>query len=382
MRQLISLGLLLILLLALPFLGLLLAGYSPPTHLALFPIPTDPGTTSLSWLIWGLAAIFIASTISPFVWRFFKFSVVTKHRSIHVAIFPWWGWVALVWVTVAWVLAWTRFPWFQAFQPHTFSLLWLAYIVAMNALTYQRSNQCFLLDRPWVLGQLFLLSAGLWWIFEYLNQYVNNWYYVNLPNISHFEYFFYTSIAFSTVLPAVLSTYEWLATFPRLTQPFATWHPNSWATSVKTGWLLLALGSIGMGLIGIWPTVLFPLLWVCPLCLLAGVQCLGNDFTGFRSLAQGDWRPILLSGLSALICGIWWELWNVNSLVHWEYSLPYVHAFKIFEMPILGYAGYLPFGLTCLLVTELGLNYQSHEQLTRLSNQTENMSNSPKDPEP
>jgi hypothetical protein len=28
----------------------------------------------------------------------------------------------------------------------------------------------------------------------------------------------------------------------------------------------------------------------------------------------------------------------------------------IFEMPVLGYAGYLPFGLECLLVVERGLD--------------------------
>jgi hypothetical protein len=64
-----------------------------------------------------------------------------------------------------------------------------------------------------------------------------------------------------------------------------------------------------------------------------------------------------------LLCGFWWELWNANSLVHWEYSIPYVHALKIFEMPILGYSGYLPFGLTCLAITEFALGYQSSHQL-------------------
>jgi hypothetical protein len=97
---------------------------------------------------------------------------------------------------------------FEAWQPHTFPILWGGYIVTLNALTYQRSSQCLLLDRPRFLAQLFLLSAGFWWLFEYLNQYINIWHYVNLPDNSHFEYFLHTSIAFSTLLPAVLSTYK------------------------------------------------------------------------------------------------------------------------------------------------------------------------------
>jgi hypothetical protein len=60
---------------------------------------------------------------------------------------------------------------------------------------------------------------------------------------------------------------------------------------------------------------------------------------------------VWLPALAALFCGFFWELWNVNSLAHWEYSVPFVQRFHIFEMPILGYAGYLPFGLECMVVS-------------------------------
>jgi hypothetical protein len=43
-------------------------------------------------------------------------------------------------------------------------------------------------------------------------------------------------------------------------------------------------------------------------------------------------------------------MWNYYSLAKWEYSIPFVHRFKIFEMPILGYAGYIPFGLVCAAI--------------------------------
>ncbi len=376
MRQLSSLCLLLIVLLVLPLFGLLLTGYSLPPHLALFPISTKPSITSFSWHAWGMLAVLLGTTLAPVVYRFFQRTFRSKHERLCTTTFPWWGWIAINWIVISWILAWTRFDWFSPWQVHTFPLLWLGYIVLLNALTYQRSRQCLLLHRPCLIGKLFLLSAGFWWTFEYLNQFVNNWHYENIPETAWLQYFFYTSLSFSTVLPAVLSTYEWLATFPRLTQPFATWHTFHWITNLKTSWLLLALGSIGLGLIGIWPMLLFPILWVCPLCLLLGSQCIGNDYTGFRSLAQGDWRPIILSALAALVCGLWWECWNVYSFVHWKYTIPYVHAFKIFEMPILGYAGYLPFGLTCLVMTEFALGYQSHAQLTMLSKQTENMCHS------
>jgi hypothetical protein len=43
-------------------------------------------------------------------------------------------------------------------------------------------------------------------------------------------------------------------------------------------------------------------------------------------------------------------MWNYYSQAKWIYTVPYVNRFKIFEMPILGYAGYLPFGLECAVV--------------------------------
>ena len=57
--------------------------------------------------------------------------------------------------------------------------------------------------------------------------------------------------------------------------------------------------------------------------------------------------------LAALACGFFWELWNWHSLAKWIYTVPYVDRWHGFEMPLLGYAGYLPFGVTCALVLQL-----------------------------
>jgi hypothetical protein len=43
-------------------------------------------------------------------------------------------------------------------------------------------------------------------------------------------------------------------------------------------------------------------------------------------------------------------MWNFYSLAKWKYSIPFVHRFEIFEMPVLGYFGYLPFGLECAVI--------------------------------
>ena len=263
--------------------------------------------------------------------------------------------MAIAWVACAWILAWNRFEWFQPWQQHTFPLLWFGYIVIINSITYTRTGHCLMLDQRKFFCKLFFLSAGFWWVFEYLNQFVYNWHYIGIPIPESWTTIFFMTLSFSTVLPAVLGTRECLASFPRLTAPFTKWHTTTVFESPHIGWHVFLIGSLTLGTIGLWPTLLFPLLWVSPLLMMVGLKTIRREPTFLSSLTQGNWNPIVLPALAALICGGFWEMWNFFSLVHWEYTIPYVHAFKVFEMPILGYSGYLPFGLECVAVVDFFL---------------------------
>ncbi len=68
---------------------------------------------------------------------------------------------------------------------------------------------------------------------------------------------------------------------------------------------------------------------------------------------EGNWQHLWLAALAALVCGFFWEMWNYFSLAHWTYAVPFVQRFHLFEMPLLGYAGYLPFGAVCVVVALL-----------------------------
>jgi hypothetical protein len=83
------------------------------------------------------------------------------------------------------------------------------------------------------------------------------------------------------------------------------------------------------------------------------LQTLLKEQTIIHQMGSGDWSVAAASIQAALICGLLWEMWNFFSLAKWQYSIPYVHRFLVFEMPILGYAGYLPFGLECTVVGSL-----------------------------
>ena len=51
----------------------------------------------------------------------------------------------------------------------------------------------------------------------------------------------------------------------------------------------------------------------------------------------------LILALAGIVCGFFWEMWNFFALPKWCYTIPFVNFAKIFEMPFLGYGGYIPF---------------------------------------
>jgi hypothetical protein len=263
--------------------------------------------------------------------------------------FPWWGWIGLALVALGWALAWSNELAPPGWRRHTFTPLWLGYVVTMNALAYRRTGRSPLThDTTWLLA-LFPASAVFWWLFEILNRYVGNWYYSGIAASGGWDYFVQGTLPFSTVLPAVVSTRAWLGSFPRLD---ALALPPLRGHSVLA-WGALALGILALAGIGLWPEALFAMLWLAPLLVLAGLQKLVVGESLFSPLARGDWRPVLLPALAAFVCGLFWELWNWGSAAQWHYSVPYVQRFHVFEMPLLGYAGYLPFGVECALVADL-----------------------------
>ena len=206
-----------------------------------------------------------------------------------------------------------------------------------------------LLNRPLFFLLLFPTSAAFWWFFEYLNRFVQNWFYTG-PEFSAWEYFWYATLPFSTVLPAVLGIRDWILSTHRLRKKFRNYrslhipHPKILAA------LALTASAAGLAGIGVWPNAFFPLLWVSPLLIILSLQTLMGERHILNELAVGNWSALVAAALAAIICGVFWEMWNYYSLAKWEYSIPFVHRYQIFEMPLLGYAGYLPFGLECAVI--------------------------------
>ena len=100
-----------------------------------------------------------------------------------------------------------------------------------------------------------------------------------------------------------------------------------------------------LALMLVWPAIFFPFAWICLYFILEPV----NIWLGNRSLAErtrdGDWRPVLALWLGVLITAVFWEMWNFRSYPKWTYQVPWGDCLHLFEMPLLGYGGYLPFSL-------------------------------------
>jgi hypothetical protein len=367
--------LLVLLLVGLPLLGIVIAGQPLDRYLEFPPRTRYVQHAPFSWTVFIPLALCIVVSVAPFVIRIvtscltpavshnpvgasfghqpLEMRVTLQGRRLMSHEFPWWGWLGAALTALSWALAWNRFTWFEPLQPFTFTPLWLGYILLINAYTFKRTGRCVMLDQPRYFLWLFPLSSMFWWFFEYLNRFVQNWYYSGVQEFTPLEYFLHATLPFSTVLPAVFGTTELLASYPLISAGLEQFRPIRSTNAKIVGWGIFLLSSAGLTGIGIWPSYLFPLVWVAPLLLITSLQAIAGEDTIFSGIAHGDWKSLWLSALAALVCGYFWEMWNYKSLSHWEYAIPYVYRFKIFEMPLLGYAGYFPFGLECIAVAQL-----------------------------
>jgi len=331
-----------IMLLGLPFTGIVLAGYPVSTYLEFPPKALYVVHAPFSWIAFGAYALFVLTVVTPLLTRTIRSVRQYKTEGPKIFSFPWWGWLGVISGSLFWILAWTRFPWFDGLQPHTFFPLWLSYILVINALCFRQTGRCMLIDRSRFFLILFPVSAAFWWFFEYLNRFVQNWYYTGV-HYGALKYFCLATLSFSTVLPAVLGTREWIAGFSWIQKGFNGVWPLAISRPKIAAWITLILSAAGLAGIGVWPDYIFALLWISPLLIIVALQVLMGPRHVLSDIVAGDWRQVVSAAFAALVCGLFWEMWNFWSLAKWQYTVPLVHRFQIFEMPLLGFAGYLPF---------------------------------------
>src|SRR5512137_2447525 len=249
------------------------------------------------------------------------------------------GWLGALLLAVCWPLNWTL-PGTRT--AYLFFPLWLGYILVVDSLVLSRTGTSLWTRsrRDFVL--FFLASVPVWWLFEVINRRTGNWEYLGSSAFTELEYYLLCTISFSTVMPAVFETAELVGSF-RWVQRFAAGPRLSPTPAVNLG---LFLGGAAMLTLTLaWPKYCYPFVWTSLVLMLEPLNGWLSRRHFLQHLQLGDWRPVVCLGLGAVICGFFWEMWNFYSYPKWIYHTPGAQFLHLFEMPLLGYGGYVPFAL-------------------------------------
>jgi uncharacterized protein DUF4332 len=226
-----------------------------------------------------------------------------------------------------------------------YHLAWWSYIVAADDVNRRISGRSLLRDRP----RRFLWLAGasvLWWtLFEAINLRLGNWYYV-MDHPARATRWAGGILAFATVLPGIVETLalvENLGVLRRVRVARVRW------TRVKEG-TCLALGGACFALPLLWPDLFFPLTWGSFVFLLEPWNRRHARRSFLRDLEAGEAGPFCRTLAAGLVCGVLWETWNFWARSKWIYTVPVFEELKLFEMPLLGFLGFPPFAVECLVV--------------------------------
>jgi len=332
----------------------------PGTHLppkfGVFPplfVQAAPGFSLAVFIVLVLLELGVVTFLLFPQW--FGFKPAAPRPPAPRANLPVWFWFGALLMLFFWWLMWVRVTPFGDLVYYAFTPLWWGFILVLDGLTYHRNNgKSLLSSRP----KTFLITAAFsmagWCYFEYFDYFVlSNWYYPNghTPVLGRTTIVLLFLLAYTTVWPVVFECYTLLKTFPRLGVRYGN------GPQLALPGNLLVWGGLALIVLMVFlPYALFWVVWIGPLAVISGTLIRQGVWTPFTAMAQGNWNPAVLAALSSLIIGFFWEMWNYGSAHpnpalqtnpnYWIYDIPYVNVIHIFsEMPLLGYCGYLPFGI-------------------------------------
>ena len=262
-----------------------------------------------------------------------------KEKPAWLHLLPLQGVVGIAFVAVAWPVSWLQLG---PLGEYSFFPLWLGYILTVDGIVFRRKGSSLLTrSRVSFLG-MFLVSVPLWWAFEGINHFTQNWHYLGAEEYSTLRYVGVASWHFPIVIPAVFETAELVGS-----SGFVRRFRQGPMVRLSRRFLIgaMVLGVLSVATLVVWPRYSFPVSWLCLFLLLDPINHLRGRPSVIGTLRQGDWRTVIALGAGALVCGWFWEMWNYWAFPKWQYTIPFVDFAHVFEMPLLGYGGYLAFGL-------------------------------------
>ena len=189
-------------------------------------------------------------------------------------------------------------------------------------------------------------SIPVWCFFDWVNfRFMHAWVYHGLPESAGQRYVGYF-IAFAAISPGMFMAAQGLQYLGlRRVRTRGVWL----GMPVQVGCVVLGVFCVGYPMVVREP-VGSVTLWVSLMFLLDPI----NHWLGAPSLI-GDWRAgrwgrtLSLMGGGA-VCGVCWEFWNYWAVAKWTYDLSFLgwlEGYRYFEMPWVGFLGFLPFAIEC-----------------------------------
>ena len=252
--------------------------------------------------------------------------------------FKFYGYIGLLIITVAEFLLFLEVYWVGVFFT---PLVWTGYILFIDSLIFKLKGNSLIsnLTRQFLL--MLPLSIGFWLIFEFYNLFLSNWHYINLPNQTWIRFIGYTW-SFATIWPAILETKELILTINIF---------NKATIKAKTISKRILYYSIALGAIFLLLPIIFPsrylaiLVWAGFIFFLDPINYLNGGKSILKEIESGNLSVILSLFLVGLWCGLLWEFWNYWAIGKWIYTVPILGHVKLFEMPVLGYLGFMVFAV-------------------------------------
>lgn len=289
---------------------------------------------------------------------------------------PSWFWWGLAIHLVSLALLWSKVT-APGYLTHFLLIpLWWGFVFVLDGIVYLRTRgKSPMVVNPRSLLAMAVASSTGWMVFDYVNYYIDeNWYYPNGKLINPTVFYSYGLIGSSAFLPQI---FEW-SILLKSTSYFKNKYSGGPAVRFSPyffGGMMFA-GFVFLFVVVYYPQKLFYAIWLSPLFILVGLLPFFRIWSPANPITErGDWSVLVIIAIAGLIQGTLWEFWNFFSVEHcpflspgmcpgseannpafWEYAIPYVNVRHIFEMPVLGYFGYIPFAIF-YLYWHLALNW-------------------------
>jgi hypothetical protein len=257
---------------------------------------------------------------------------------------PPYGWVGLLLLLLA---QWLLYRQVWVVQVYFTPIAWTAYLFIADSLVFAIAGRSRMRDAPKSLLLTAVVSIPLWLVFEAYNLRLANWAYVGLPT-SHAAALLGYLWSFATITPAIFETADLIEAFGwfQPAQPLR-FSDTAERAMIAIGVVCLILPIVTAAQIA---SYMFALVWVGFVLLLDPINRRFGLPSLLGDLAQGRRGRVYSLLLSGWICGWLWEFWNFWAAAKWHYTFPIFQHTKIFEMPLPGYLGFLPFALECFVM--------------------------------